>query len=131
MSKEHFIKNLKGTMYHQNLALFEFEIKDRQLISCHDLSNQKWWPMEPKEFGMSYRSLNDFFRRRVVQDYAMWLSDYLEGMGLSCYNFEELVKRNNGSNHLDEYWIRFDGIGAQCYDEIWTQKYPIYLTGTI
>lgn len=111
--------------------MFEFEIKNRELVSYRDLSNQKWWPLEPKVYGMSYRSLNEFFQRRVVQDYAMWLHDYLEGMGLPGYDFEELVKRNNGSNHLDEYWIKFDSIGAQCYDDIWTQKYPIYSTGTI
>lgn len=126
MSKEYFINNLKGTMYCQDLALFEFEIKDRELVSYQDLSRQKWWPMEAKVYGMSYRSLNDFFRRRVVQDYAMWLQDYLKGMGLSGYDFEELVKRNNGSNHLDEYWVKFDRIGAKCYNDIWTQKYPIY-----
>lgn len=75
--------------------------------------------------------MNDFFRRRVVQDYAMFIHEYLSGMGLDCYDFEELVKRNNGSNHLDSYWVKFDGIGASCYNDIWEQSYPIYKEGTI
>lgn len=42
------------------------------------------------------------------------------------YDFEEIVKLNNGWNHLDYYWVKFDELDATCWKDILTQKYPIY-----
>lgn len=131
MHREHFINNLKGRMYYKETPIFDFEIKNRELVSYTDLSNQRFWPCEPKMNGMSYAALNNFFRRRVVQDYAMWVDEYVHAMGLSEYNFEELVKRNNGNNMIDFFWIKFEGIGAKCWADVWKQEYPIYTEGTI
>ena len=125
MSREYFIRNLEGTLYYKDLPLFEFKIKNRELVYSKDLSNQKMWPVEPKVYGLSYRTINDFFRRRVVQDNAMMLKEYLDDMGLPYYDFEELIKKNNGSSH-DFFWLKFNGLGAKNFSEICTQSYPIY-----
>lgn len=46
-------------------------------------------PCEPRVNGMSYVSLNSFFRRRVVPDYAQDIREYLDAIGLAHYDFEE------------------------------------------
>lgn len=125
MEREYFIWNLEGTLYYKDMPLFEFKIKNRELVYWKDLSNKEMWPLEPKVYDMSYRTLNDFFRRRVVQDNAMLLKEYLEDMGLDYYDFEELIKKNNGSTH-DFYWVKFKDMGAKNFDEICNQHYPIY-----
>ena len=125
MSREYYLRNLEGTLYYKDIALFEFRIVNRELIYWKDLSNKELWPPEPKVYGMSYGSLNEFFNRRVVQDNAMLLSQYLKQMGLQYYDFEELVKKNNGSTH-DFYWVKFKDFGARNFSEICTQNYPVY-----
>jgi len=126
MHREYFIKNLEGIMYFKDIPLFEFQIRNRELISYRDLSNHEFWPCEPRMNGMSYVSLNNFFQRRVVPDYAQDIGEYLDAIGLPYYDFEELVRRNNGGNHLDFFWVRFPDMGAQCWNDILTQNYPIY-----
>lgn len=126
MEREYFIRNMEGTLYWRDMPLFEFVIRNRELVSYKDLSDGKMWPAEPKTFGMSYRSINEFFRRRVIDDHAMWLTDYLEALGLDHYDFEEIVKRNNGNNHLDDFWVKFDDLGAKTFKDIYEQQYPIY-----
>ena len=121
MSREYFIKNMKGILHYQNMPLLDFEIKNRELVKGVDLSGQRYWPPEIKVWGLSYVHLNDFFSRRVVPDNQMLLHD----------NFEEMIKRRNGANGVDDYWVKFDGIGASTFEEIGTQKYPIYTQGTI
>lgn len=128
MEREYFIQNMEGTLYWKDTPLFDFHIRNRELVSYRDLSNGQMWPAEPKTYGMSYRSINDFFRRRVVEDHAMFLMDYLDAMGLDHYDYEEMIKRNNGSNHLDNFWVKFEGLGAKNFDDICNQHYPIYGT---
>lgn len=131
MQREHFIRNLKGTMYYQDTPIVEFEIKNRELVQFEDLSNGKYWFAELGLWGETYVAFNEFFKRRVVQDYAMYLREYLDACGLESYDFEEIVKRNNGSNHLDMFWVKFENIGAKCFNDIWQQEYPIYKEGTV
>ena len=52
--------------------------------------------------------------------------EYVKGMGLERYDFKELIKRNNGWNHVDLYWLKMNGIGASSWEEVQTQNYPIY-----
>ena len=131
MSREYFIKNMKGILHYQNMPLLDFEIKNRELVKGVDLSGQRYWPPEIKVWGLSYVHLNDFFSRRVVPDNQMLLHDYLQAMNLESYNFEEMIKRRNGANGVDDYWVKFDGVGAKTFEEIRTQKYPIYTQGRI
>lgn len=131
MRREHFIKNMNGVLFYKDIPLFSFEIKDRQLISFQDLSNGEMWPYELRDIGVSYVAINNFFRRRVVADYAMWLREYLDALYLDHYDFEEIVKRMNGNNNVDFYWVKFDGIGAKQFSDIISQEYPIYKEGTI
>lgn len=60
MEREYYIKNMEGTLYWRDTLLFAFAIRNRELVSYRDLSGGNM-PAEPKTFGMSYRSLNDFF----------------------------------------------------------------------
>lgn len=125
MAYQYFIYDLEGTLCFRNIELFRFCIQDRRLISYQVLSYD-YYPHDFYVAGITYTSFNNFFKYRVVKDGAMWIRDYLNVMGLKHYDFEELVKKNNGWNHLDEYWVKFDGIGARNWEEVKSQSYPIY-----
>ena len=121
----HYIKNIEGTLCSKDTELCEFCIKDYELVYFKDLSNKKLYPWELAVLGISYGSFNDFFNRRVVKDGAMFIKEYLEEMGLDHYDFEELVKRNNGANH-SFLWVKFKDIGAQSWEELQHTRFPIY-----
>lgn len=126
MGREYFIWNMKGVLLCEDLSLVDFEIKERQLIYARDLSNGERYPWALFRYGLTYQGFNTFFNMRVVRDYAQDLRDYLECMGLKAYDFEALVKKMNGWNALDMYWVRFDDLGARCWADICSQKYPIF-----
>lgn len=121
----HYIKNIEGTLYSFDVPLCEFSIKDRELVYFKDLSNKKFYPFELALGGATYGSFNNFFNRRVVKDYAMFIREYLNDMGLDSYDIDELVKRNNGSCH-DTYWIKFKDFGVKSWDELQHTRMPIY-----
>lgn len=119
-----FIKNMEGTLYWQDEPLIAFKIKNRRLES-YQLLQKEHLPVEMDVWGISYYNFNEFFKRRVVEDGAMLLSDYLDALKLDHYDFEQIVKRNNGSNHLDFYWVKFpNGVGVQKFDDIWNMAEP-------
>lgn len=120
-----FVENYEGVMCWEDTELFYFKIMNRQLVNWKDISNGKLWPVEPKVWGMSYGTLNDFFKRRTIDYGCMKMHEYLEQLGLRDYDVEEMTKRTNGYNHLDRYWVK-NSIGAKSWKEITTQKYPIY-----
>ena len=126
MEREFFIRNLEGTLYYTDTPVFEFIIKDCKIIHFKDLSGRKFYPPEIYTWGVETINFTEFFRRRVVPYYAMDSFEYVKGMGLERYDFEELIKRNNGWNHVDLYWLKMNGIGANSWEEIQTQDYPIY-----
>lgn len=123
--KIHYIKNIEGILCCMDTEVCEFCIKDRELVHFKDLSNRQLYFWELYNFGPSYRSFNDFFNRRVVKEHAMDIREYLNDMGLEHYDFEELIKRNNGSNH-GPFWIKFKDIGAQSWNELQHTRMPIY-----
>lgn len=125
MAYQYYIYDLEGILCYKDIELFSFCIKDRKLIS-YEIISDKYYPMDFYVKGITYNSFNNFFKYRVVKDGAMWIRDYLDAAGLKHYDFEELVKRNNGWNHLDYYWVKFDGLGARNWEEIKSQYYPIY-----
>ena len=47
-------------------------------------------------------------------------------MNLKYYDFEALIKKMNGWNAIGYHWIKFDNMGAKCWNDIIHQKYPIY-----
>lgn len=46
-------------------------------------------------------------------------------MGLKFYDFQALIKKMNGWNAVGYHWIKFDNVGAKCWNDIITQHYPI------
>ncbi|MBO5389457.1 MAG: hypothetical protein J6A59_15245 [Lachnospiraceae bacterium] len=121
----YFIKNIEGTLCYFNIEVCEFSIKNKELIYFKDLSGGNYYPWEIACFGPSYRNFNDWFNRRVVKDGAQDIRKYLNDMGLEYYDFEELIKRNNGSNH-GPFWIKFKNVGAKSWDELQHTHMPIY-----
>lgn len=119
-----FIRNLEGTLYYQDKPLIMFKIQNMRLVEYTLLESQHL-PVELAVWGISYYNFNEFFKRRVVQDGAMFLRDYLDELHLEHYDFEQIVKRNNGSNHLDFYWVKFpNGVGIQKFEDIWKMQEP-------
>lgn len=121
----YYIKNLEGTVYYKDTPVFEFRIKDCKLEYFKDLSNKKYYPWEFVVQPISYACFVEWLNNRVVKDYAMDIQGYLKQMGLDHYDFEELIKRTNGSNET-MHWIRFKDFGAQSWDELLTLDFPVY-----
>ena len=124
-----YLQNLKGILYHKDMPLLQFEIKDKQLVSWQDLSGQKMWPAEFKVWGVSYRNFNEFFRRRVVEEHTMFMREWLNALGLEEYDFEKIIKVHSGCNNLDYYWVKMEGAPYQCWDEISKQQWPMDISG--
>lgn len=76
--------------------------------------------------GITYAGINHFFAERVVRYGAQEIEDYLDFLELKQYDFEQIVKKLNGWNALDNYWLKFKGIGASSWNEVTTQRYPIF-----
>ena len=125
MEYKYYINNIKGILYHKDTPLIDFEIKNTHLVYAKDLSNGELYPFEFEMFGLNYAAFNSFFNERVVRNHTQYLRDYLDGMGLRHYDMEELVKRMNGWNGVGYFWVKFDNIGAKCWNDIISQKYPI------
>ena len=85
MYKKHYLNSIKGTLYQADTSRFDIEIRDRVVSKGEILLNE----MRPWEFwvdkGVTYAAVNDFFNRRVVQDYVMGVREYLNAYGLGGY----------------------------------------------
>lgn len=91
-----------------------------------DLSNGEFYPFEFRVLGLSYEAFNNFFNKRVVRWYAQDLRMYLDTMGLKYYDFDALIKKMNGWDAIGCQWVKFENMGAKCWEDIQTQSYPIY-----
>ena len=125
MMDKYYIQNLDGTLYKKDIPILYFKIDGQQLIEYKKLADKKYLPAH-LDGKISYNNIRSFFEDRVVEYGAMWVDDYIHALGLESYNFEEIIKRNNGWNHLDLFWIKLKNIGATSWNEILHQKYPIY-----
>lgn len=123
--KYYYIKNIEGTLCYKDESICEFKIENYALTHFKDLSNRTHYPWELYILGISYGSFNEFFNHRVVKEYAMFIREYLKEMGLDHYDFDELIKRNNGASHT-LWWIKFENIGARNWDELEHTRFPIY-----
>lgn len=118
MAEVRLIENLKGVLYFLETPLLDFEIRDRELITADNLSQGRFFPWELARYGVSYGNLNAFFQRRTMKEGCMFYREHLEAIGMKEFNFDQYIVLNNGNNHLDNYWLRFDGFGAQSFQEL-------------
>lgn len=118
---------MKGILYYQDTPLLDFEISNRELLMGIDLSEHKLWPPEIHLYGLTYGNLNDFFRRRTMMEGCMYYMEHLHSMGLERMDFDKYIMMNNGNNHLDNYWVKFEDFGAKSFNDICTQRYPVDL----
>lgn len=126
MSDSYLIMDIAGILYHKDIPLIDFEISGTSLRKAIDISKGKYHPFEFRMLGLTYEAFNIFFNERVVPRTAMDIWEYLHFLGLKHYDFNEMIKKMNGWDALGTLWVRFPNIGAKCWDDIWTQKYPIY-----
>ncbi|MCR5799073.1 MAG: hypothetical protein K6G69_03270 [Lachnospiraceae bacterium] len=125
MAEIRLINNLKGILYYLDTPLIDFEIKDRELIKAIDLSNKKLYPVELAVWGVDYGNINDFFKRRTMKEGCMFYKEHLEAINMERFDFDEYIRKNNGNNNIDNYWIRFDEGGAKCFRDIAEHKYML------
>ncbi len=118
MAEVRLINNLKGILYYLDTPLIDFEIKDRELIKADDLSGKRLYPWELAECGVSYGSFNSFFQRRTMREGCMFYQEHLRAIGMEKMDFDLYIKKNNGNNHLDNYWVRFEDFGARRFSEL-------------
>lgn len=118
MAEVRLIDNLKGTLYYLDHPLLDFEIKDRELIKADNLSNGRYFPQELSIYGVTYGNINEFFNRRTMKEGCMYYHERLRNLGFEKMIFDKYIEKNNGNNHLDNFWVRFDGFGAQCFAEL-------------
>ena len=118
MSEVRLINNLKGILYYLDTPIIDFEIKDRRLIKAEDLSGKKYYTPELACFGMNYLNFNSFFERRTMKEGCMYYREHLRAIGMERFDFDEYIRKNNGNNNLDNYWVKFDDFGAKSFKEI-------------
>lgn len=117
MSEVRLINNLKGVLYFLNTPLLDFEVRDRQLVKAIDLNNGKLFPPELALYGITYGNLNEFFERRTMKEGCMFYREHLKAIGMEKFDFDKYIKIKNGNNNLDNYWVKFDGFGAKCFED--------------
>lgn len=126
MAEIRLINNLKGILYYLDVPLLDFEIKDRKLIKADDLNEGKLFPPELALYGITYGNFNEFFERRTMKEGCMFYREHLKAMGMEKFDFDKYIMKNNGNNHLDNYWVRFNDFGAKSFYEIRYQEYPVF-----
>lgn len=112
------IRNLRGVLYYINTPLLDFEITDRRLIKADNLSGGRFFPPELAVYGVNYGNINEFFERRTMKEGCMFYREHLKAIGMETFDFDEYIKKNNGNNNLDNYWVRFEDFGARSFEEI-------------
>lgn len=118
MAEVRLINNMKGILYYLDTPLLDFEIRNHELIRAEDLSGGKLYPWELKELGVTYGNINAFFRRRTIREGCMFYMEHLRALGMEKMDFDEYIRKNNGNNHLDNYWVRFKDFGAKSFEEV-------------
>ncbi len=112
------INNLQGILYYLDTPLLDFEVKDRNLIKAVDLNGGNLYPMELAVWGISYGNLNAFFERRTMKEGCMFYREHLKAIGMERFDFDTYIRKNNGNNNLDNYWVKFPDFGAKCFRDI-------------
>ena len=118
MAEVRLINCLKGILYYLDIPLLDFEIKGRELIRARDLNGNKLYPYELARMGVTYGSINRFFQRRTMREGCMFYREHLRALGMENMDFDLYIKKNNGNNHLDNYWVKFEDFGAKCFQDI-------------
>ena len=125
MAEIRLIKNLSGILYYLDTPLLDFTVRDRRLVRAVNLSDSRLFPPELAWYGITYGNLNEFFERRTMKENCMFYKEHLKALGLPDFDFDTYIKKNNGNNHLDNYWIKFEDFGAKCFADICEQEYPV------
>ncbi|MBO6208333.1 MAG: hypothetical protein J6N53_13655 [Lachnospiraceae bacterium] len=118
MAEIRLINNLQGILYYLDTPLLDFEVKDRNLIKAVDLNGGNLYPMELAVWGISYGNLNAFFERRTMKEGCMFYREHLKAIGMERFDFDTYIRKNNGNNNLDNYWVKFPDFGAKCFRDI-------------
>ena len=118
MAEVRLINNLKAVLYYLDTPLLDFEIRDRELIRAVDLNEGRLFPPEIALYGITYGNINEFFERRTMKEGCMYYREHLRNIGMKRFDFDEYIRKNNGNNNLDNYWLKFDGYGARCFAEL-------------
>ena len=118
MAEIRLINNLQGILYYLDTPLLDFEVKDRNLIKAVDLNGGNLYPMELAVWGISYGNLNSFFERRTMKEGCMFYREHLKAIGMERFDFDTYIRKNNGNNNLDNYWVKFPDFGAKCFRDI-------------
>ena len=125
MAEIRLINNMCGILHYLDIPLLDFEIRNRELVKAVELSGGKYYPWELACLGISYGSINKFFERRTMKENCMFYREHLDAIGMKVFDFDTYIKKNNGNNHLDNFWVRFDNFGAKSFDDICNQEYPV------
>ena len=125
MAEIRLINNLKGILYYLDIPLLDFEVKNRELIKAVDLNKGKLFPPELAVWGISYGNLNAFFVRRTMKEGCMFYREHLKAIGMERFDFDIYIRKNNGNNNLDNYWVKFPDFGAGCFKDIAEHNYTM------
>ena len=127
---EHNVQNLKGTFMYKDIPFADFCIEEACLTYFKETDRDSNWRMYPAEWVVSIRTdigitgsieyitLNEYFKNHVVEDGAYNLHNYLKSLGLDHYDLDEIIKRNNGTDWVTDFWVKFEGVGCQSYAEL-------------
>lgn len=125
MAEIRLINNLCGILYYLDVPLLDFQIKNRELVKAVDLSEGKLFPPELALYGITYENINEFFLRRTMKEGCMFYREHMKAFGMERFDFDTYIMKNNGNNHLDNYWVKFEDFGARSFYDIRYQEYPV------
>lgn len=117
MSEVRWINNLEGILYYLDTPILDFKIENRKLVQADNLSDGKFFPPELAIYGITYGNINSFFERRTMKEGCMYYREHLRNIGMDKFDFDAYIRKNNGNNNLDNYWVKFDGFGAKCFSD--------------
>jgi len=120
LAEVRWIQNLKGILYYLDTPLLDFEIRDRRLIKAENLSGGDYFPWELAVYGISYGNLNAFFERRTMKEGSMLYMRHIKNIGMERFDFDTYIKKNNGNNMLDNYWVKFEDFGAGSFSDFYS-----------
>jgi hypothetical protein len=53
-----------------------------------------------------------------MREGCMFYMEHLHALGMDKMDFDLYIRKNNGNNHLDNYWVKFEDGGARCFAEL-------------
>lgn len=111
MNKHKQLYNLEASILWKDTPIVDFKVEDGHTVYIHPYpENEQYYPIEFRGTqGISMNEINLFVEARIVPRERYNIVDLLQGMGLSEYKWEAILRYVHGLCTDDCYWFKFPG----------------------